>query len=407
MADIPAETRLSNPLTWPFLAAFAGCCLLFWWLQSLLLHFWLDVDIPLEPSILWISLGGLATFTLGYILPSPRLPTLSTSPAVLNRCEEFSYKATLILALPAIVVALRYAVYRWHVGDYFEGEGITLPEQAVMYVYLFFNLLYISAVADPKTDKKKVILVILLAIAPRMLVSFWWRRFFVAQAVIPIVLIALARGWIKLSFKRFVQMVVLGLFILFVPALTRGDNVFGEDEYGRPQLVNYFGYMNTLGFFQDNLNLKYGCPPILVSFSQKVIPYSTLGICTIDVGNDKRVPAALDIILTKQDSDDLMAGTGSNYLLELYLAGGLPAIFVGSTLFGFTCRRFVELIGHRSLYAAIWAESLSRALLAPRGNLGYVFERIPSEVLAIWVVVILSWALFVLRSRRNRVTTTT
>jgi len=315
----------------------------------------------------------------------------------MDRCEEFSYKATLILAVPAMLVALRYAAYRSTVGDYFEGQGITLPEQAVMYTFLFFNLLFVSVVGDIKKDRKKLLLVVALAVVPRLLVSFWWRRFFVAQAIIPIVLIAFARGWVTLSLKRLVQIVVLALFILFVPALTRGDNVFGEDEYGTPQVVNYFGYMSTLVFFQENLDLKYSCPPMLVSFTEKIVPYSTLDICTIDVGKDKGVPAALDIILTKQDSDDLMAGTGSNYLLELYLTGGLPLIIIGSTLFGFTCRRFVALVGHRSLYAAIWAESLSRALLAPRGNLGYVFERIPTEILAVWVVVSLSWMLVVLR----------
>ena len=400
MSGLRVEEQRNNPLTWPFLAGFAGCCVLFWWLQSLLLHFWLGADLSLEPKTLWISAGALATFALGYILPAPKFPLLSTSIMTLDRCEDFSYRATLVLAFPAFLVAIRYFAYRLSVADYFEGQGITLPEQAVMYVHLFVGLLYLSAIADPKKDKRKLALVTLLIVAPRLLVALRWRRFYAAQAIVPIILIALARGWVAVSLKRFLQIAVLGLFILFVPALTRGDKVFGEDEYGTPQVVNYFGYMNSLGFFQDNQNLQYNCPPILVSFTEKIIPYSALGICTVDVGKDKGMPAALDVLLTKQESDDYMAGTGGNYILELYLAGGLTAVFVGSVVFGFACRRFVQLTGHRTLYAGIWAESLSRALLAPRGNLGYVFERIPSELIATWLILAVAWAAAVLRQRR-------
>jgi O-antigen polysaccharide polymerase Wzy len=397
MARLTLEHQGNNPLTWPFLAGFGACCVLFWWLQSLLLHFWLGADLSLEPKTLWISAGALATFALGYILPAPRLPLLSTSNSTLDRCEDFSYRATLILAFPAFLVAIRYLVYRLSVESYFEGQGIALPEQAVMYVHLFVGLLYISTIADPKKDKRKLALAIFLIVAPRLLVAFRWRRFYAAQAIVPIILIALARGWFALSFKRFVQIAVLGLFILFVPALTRGDNVFGEDEYGNPQIVNYFGYMNALGFFQDDKDLAYQCPPLLVSLTAKIVPYGLLNLCTIDVGSDKGLPASTDRMLTKRYSDDMMAGTGSNYLLELYFTGGLTAVFFGSAVFGFSCRRFVAMIGHRSLYASIWAECLSRALLAPRGNLGYVYERIPTLLLATLLVVILSWSISQLR----------
>lgn len=387
----------TNALTWPFLAAFGGCCVLFWWLQSILLHFWLGLNTPIEPKFLWISAGALAAFSIGYILPIPNFSGLATSPAVLDRCENFSFKATIVLAAPAFLVALQYAAYRFTVGDYFEGEGISLLQQAVLYLHLFFGLLYISTLEDPKGHKKRLTLIIFLTIAPRVIVALEWRRFFAAQAVVPIILIALARGWFRISFKRLVQIGLIGLFILFVPALTRGDNVFGQDEEGNPQLVNYFGYMNTLIYFQDNTDLTYQCPPLLVSLTAKIVPYSILGVCTIDLGKDKGFAATLDRLLAKKYSDDIMAGTGGNYLLELYLTGGLGAILLGSAIFGYTCRLFVVCIGYRSLYAAIWAECLSRALFAPRQTIGYVYERIPSEVLAILAVVVLTWAFGVLR----------
>jgi hypothetical protein len=106
----------------------------------------------------------------------------------------------------------------------------------------------------------------------------------------------------------------------------------------------------------------------------------------------------MDRLLTKEYSDDMRAGTGGNYLLELYLTGGVTAIVIGSMLFGLSCRQFVKLIGHRSIYAGIWSECLTRALFAPRGTLGYVYERIPSLVLATTAVVFLSWAFLRMRT---------
>jgi len=84
--------------------------------------------------------------------------------------------------------------------------------------------------------------------------------------------------------------------------------------------------------------------------------------------------------------------------LELYLTGGTAAVIIGSVIFGASCRWLVGSVGQRSLYAGIWAECVSRALFAPRGNLGYVFERVPSLVVTTWLVVAISWGIEVLRA---------
>jgi len=44
-------------------------------------------------------------------------------------------------------------------------------------------------------------------------------------------------------------------------------------------------------------------------------------------------------------------------------------------------------------FAGIWAECLTRTLLAPRGNLSYVLERIPSLVLTTLLVMAIVWAM--------------
>lgn len=391
MLHASSSRARNNPLVWSFVVAFAGSCLLFWWLQSILLHWWLGMDAPIQPKFIWISIGALATFVLGYLLPTPQFSRFSLRNDVVDRCERFAYKCVLIFTVPAFFVAVQFAAYRFGV-PYNEGHGPSLLQQAILYIYLFFGLLYVGAVSDSRRDSKKLLLVIALTIAPRLLISLHWGRFFAAQAIVPILFIAIARRWIKVGWKRLVQLSLIGLFILFVPALTRGDTVFGLDEQGNPQIVSYFGYMNSLGFFQDNTDLSYPCPPLLVSLTAKVIPYSLLRVCTIEVGDQANLPATTEQLLTREYSNDIMAGTGSNYMLELYLTGGLTLVLIGSVIFGFTSRTFVGLISGRSIYAGIWAECLTRSLLGPRGNLGYVYERTPGLVLATLGVVFLSWS---------------
>jgi oligosaccharide repeat unit polymerase len=379
----------AHSIAWFFWAAFAGSCFLFWWLESTLLRVWMGEHDPIQARFLWISAASLILFTLGYLLPAPGLPGLATSEAVLDRCVAFSYVAAIVFSIPAFWVAIKFVIYRLSVG-YLEGHGPSLFQQAALYTHLFLGLLYIGAVRSDKSNIRKIALIAFLTIFPRLLVALRWRRFFLAQAVLPIIFIAIGRGWLKFDLKRIAALGLIAVFILFIPAITRGDKIFGTDELGRPQIVTYFGWMTTLNYVQDNLSLRYTCPPLLVSLTAKLIPYSALGLCTIDIGNDKGLPATMERLLTKKYSNDTMKGTGGNYLLELYLAGGYPAIALGATFLGFTCRRFVELIDHRSLYAGIWAECLGRALLAPRGTLGYVYERIPSLLLATFAVIILS-----------------
>jgi hypothetical protein len=161
-------------------------------------------------------------------------------------------------------------------------------------------------------------------------------------------------------------------------------------------MIKWFASGSSLFRYQDNtdLNLSGRCPPLIVSLSAKTIPYSLLGVCVLEVGSEKNMPATLDRILTVNapgNSIAIVSGTGSNYLLDLYLFGGSLAVFLGSALFGFSCQRFVAWIGKPSLFSGIWAEALTRALMAPRGSLGYVFERIPSLILVTYFVIFAVW----------------
>ncbi len=374
----------SKKMRWLFLGAFIFGCVLFWWLPSALFRFVLHVDDPVRNWALWVSLLGVITFTAGYLLPPVRIKSI-LPPYVIDACETLSYKGTLWIGFPAIVLAGQFFYSRSGV-DYGQGQGLSLIHQAVLYTHMFFAFLFLGVARTIPQDRRRIIIASILIILPRFIISLRWGRFFLVQAIVPIVFIALARGWMRLSGKRVLQLGALAMFILLVPPLTRGDKFFGQDE-----TVTFFEAGSSLRLFQDNvdLNLTERCPPLLVSMTAKLIPYGLLDVCTMEIYGSKGVPATLDRILTDNDpsTQGTLYGTGANYLLELYLTGGIGAIILGSVFFGFSSRCFVQWISQRSLFAGIWAECLSRALFAPRGTLGYVYERIPSLLITTLIIV--------------------
>jgi hypothetical protein len=365
---------------WFFLGAFVFSCFLFWWLPSVLFRLFAHAEDAVRMDTIAVSAVALALFVGGYLMPWRSRARRGMSAPMMDSCEELAYRAVLLLALPALVIALVYFNGRAGV-DYGAGDPIPSSFQAILYTHLFFAFLYLGAAEPEIHGWRRVLLVIWLVSLPRLIDSLRGGRFFLAQAVVPAVLMAVARGWIRLSAARMAQFLLLAAAIIFVPSYTRGDDFRGGDAF-----IQFFASGSSLRTYQENLDLDLTgrCPPLLVSLTAKTVPYHWLGICTIDIWQTKGLPATLDRILAYNEpgSEVALTGPGSNYLLELSLTAGLPAVFAGSAFFGFICRRFVGAIGRRSLYAGIWAECLTRALLAPRGNLGYVFERIPSLVLA-------------------------
>jgi hypothetical protein len=387
MIDCALISNKNNRGKWFFLGAFLFACLLFWWFPSLLFRKVVHMEDPVLGQTIVISAVATLLFIAAYLLPTHRSSSNMFSEALVSACENFSYRATVLFFTPALLFAAQFWSSRSNV-DYGSGAGLSALQQAVLYIHLFFGFMYIGAVNPKKQEWRRIRIVMALIILPRLIVSLHWGRFFLAQAVVPLVFIAVARGWIRFSVKRMAQFTALAFVLIFVPALTRGDNLAGQSE-----ITEFFAEGSTLRLLQDNLDLDLNgrCLPLIVSMTAKVFPYSATGMCVIDIWGMKKLPATLDRILAYNEpgSEVLLVGPGSNYLLELYLSGGIFTLLAGAAFFGFSCRRFVAWIGRRSLFSGIWAECLTRALLAPRSNLGYVYERIPSLVLATLLVVLI------------------
>jgi hypothetical protein len=376
---------------WFFLGAFIFACFLFWWLPSLLFRAVVHQADTVESGTIAISALALVLFIAGYLFPTFGRPVRQFSEPVLDACGNFAYTITIYLTLPALILAVQF--WRSHSGTSYAGSApIPLSHQAVLYIHLFFGFMFLGASNPKQKGWRRILIATILVTLPRLIISLHWGRFFLAQAIVPALLIAFARGWIHFSVKRVVQVIALALAILFVPALTRGDSMMNREE-----IIDWFAAGSTLRLYQKNidLNLNGYCNPFLVGMTAKVIPYGQLDICVLEsFAGKKRMPATISRILTFNDPLTFLgtqSGTGGNYLLELYLLGGLAAVYAGSALFGFICRQFVSWIGIRSLFSGIWAECLTRALFAPRGEFTYVFERIPSLVLTTLFVVLIVW----------------
>lgn len=380
--------RPHRPIRKVYLTAFMLSSFLFWWLPSVLFHI-AGLKDPLHNWTLWVSFFALAAFIVGYKVKPFRVRK-QLPESTYDRCERLAYLATIWWSIPALIVAIIFFLSRSGVA-YGTGSSIPGSFQAVLYLHLFVGLLFLGASRAERGNDRKVILASILLILPRLIISLHWGRFFVAQAVIPVAFIAIARGWVRLSWKRVLQLCLIGLIVVFVPSLTRGDRLAQQGK-----LIQFFAAGSTLNLFQNNLslNLDGRCPPLLVSLTAQIFPYHELGICTLDVWGEKNIPATLDRILAynQPGSEGNLTGPGANYILGLYLTGGLAGILIGAFLFGYTNSCFTEWISRRSLYAGIWAVCLTRSLLAPRNTLGYVYERIPSLVLATWAVVLIAYA---------------
>jgi len=384
-----------------FLWAFVSACFLFWWLPTLIFRYLIGWPDSVQDSTLWISAAALLLFVGGYLLPWPQRSTGSRQHPLIDACSTFAYRATLLLFVPSILAAIQLWMSR--TGAVY-GAGPPIPRlyQALWYTHLFFGFMFLGSAEPRRIGWRPVLVASILLTLPRLMVALRGGRFFLAQAVVPALLIAYARGWLRISLKRSLQLLLAALFLVFVPSISRGDLVVGQQES-----IRFFAAGSSLQLFQDNMDLDLSgrCPPLLVSLTAKTIPYGMLDVCTLEIGGLKNMPATLGRILTVNDPttfNGYAGGTGSNYLLELYLTGGIFAVYAGSALFGTTCRLFIGWIGRRSLFSGIWAECLTRALFAPRNDLGYVYERIPSLVCATFLVMFVVCAAQLLRAEYGR-----
>jgi hypothetical protein len=360
----------------------------------------LEVGDPVTDSSLGLSLLSAALFAAGFCMARFRGRPRRLSAGSLDVCEDLAYKATLVLFAPAIGVAAALAD-----APYGAEGDVPLAAKAMFYLHLFFGFLFLGVARADGRSKRRVWMAAAMIALPRILVSVHFGREFLAQGVVPILFLAVARGFLPLTRTRLSLVAALGLWILFVPSLTRGDPVFGGGaaeaagpdlgDAAVPAFVSWISGGSSLQVTQDymNLDLDRRCPPLLVSLTAKLVPYGLLHVCTVSLSG-REMAASLDRLVTWEangaDGSMRDGGVGTSYLLELYLTGGMAAVIVGSFGFGWVCRFFAVSMAGRSLFCGVWADCLMRAVWSPRCTLGYVYERVPGLLLASLLVLLIA-----------------
>ena len=271
-----------------------------------------------------------------------------------------------------------------------------------LYLQLFFGFMYLSTLRVEKHSKNEVKIAVLFVILPRAIISLHYYRMYTAFAILPVIFIATARGWIKLTAKRIVELLALGAFLVVIPSALRGDFKSYSVNAASENLRMFSG--NSRMFAGDwllsgsslivfdkfhNTSMLGLCSPLFVSLSEDIIPYQKLGICTVPYAGTTRVGNSAGVATYIVDGDNpIRASSGSIYILDLYWLGGIIAVAVGSFVMGATCKFFVKSMGNRTIFCGIWAECLVRSLLAVRGTYGGIYQRIPSLLLATFLCVL-------------------
>ncbi len=387
-----------------YLYFFLFSCLLFWWLPSILYRVFSYGEDPVHSFTLMISLGAVLAFILGYkIFINYKIVFFKINENTINRVSVLAKYLSIYSAFPSLFFAIVFFIYRSSVA-YGSGEGLPFLYQTFFYAQMTFFFLYITTTDDIKYHKKTFYFIVLLSISIRLIVSLHWGRFFVGQIIFAYFLVAIARGWLVLNKKNLIKLAFWGLVIFIVPAITRGSLSTSNSLMNQRTIINFIARGSTLKLFQDNLNidLHHWCNPLLVSLTAQTVPYHLMNMCTINIWGQHGLPATLDRILALKELGPnamySLDGPGSNYLLELYVsAGKIFGVIVGSFFLGaFAAFSFISL-SKKTLFGLLWIEFLTRAIFAPRSNLGYAFERFPSLLLLIFLVSLISY--FVFRNR--------
>lgn len=393
-----------------YLFIFFGACIVFWWSPSIII-FINGYESFLKEETVIISLTAFIFFAFGYLLFKDKyFMVFSYNNSLILKVNAFSKLLTIGFSIPSIVLAIVFYITRSALS-YGEGDGVPLIYQAFFYAQLSFFFIYVASSSDEEKKSKTFLFIVFISVLIRLIVSLKWGRFFLIQGVFPVLIIFVARNWIKITFKNILIFLLSGLFVFFVPSYFRGDfdqakEIVTEidfDKIDKDSLaLDYMKSSSTLKLFQDNKDDDYSkwCNPLIVSLTQKIIPYSVLDICVMDIWREKSLATTLDRILAYKElgpeiSQEVLNGPGSNYLLESYVSlGGVVGVCIVSFLLGIITAISFNSLTSVSLFGSIWLEVLTRAVLAPRGNIGYVFERIPMLLITTYGFIILSQLLY-------------
>lgn len=402
-----------------FLFLFLLSCIIFWWMPYFI-NIHVGIGREISQYTFLVSLFNFLFFSIGYItlyfsLKNIRFRPLFFRDYSLRKLSEFTENLLVLITPICLIFAIIFFFMRL---GYKYGEGPYMPFifQVFFYLQIFLYFVYATTIDITNYKQKKFILLTIFFVLTRLIVSLQWGRLFLAYSIVPLFILLLARGIIRLTFKNIVVALGLFLVLLFAIPFFRGDfskiqgnSIFVEIAYslafGGPISLfdeyKYFSYEEIA----KAVGIDPGCNPLLISLTAWLIPYKYLGICTMDIWQAEGRPATLDRIfamleLGPKTAYETLYGPSSVYFIELYFAFGenLFIVYLMSALLGGLSAFAYTRLRYKTLFGVAYLEILLKVLFAPRSNFGQIFEKaIPFAFGVIIILLLISLINFLRR----------
>lgn len=292
------------------------------------------------------------------------------------------------LAPVSATLAVAFLGMRWGT-EYGEGDSMPYAFQIVFYSHLYAFFFYLRFVDEREIRKRRFLLLSVAVVLPRLLIATHWGRFFVGQAVLPLVFAILVGGGVVVRARHVLMIVAGAVCIYFVLPMLRGDDVAQDGSESVLKFIAAGGPVSLVGQVEDvnrafpNVNfLKTGLvgpfAPGLLSSDER-----------IDIWGQEGAPLTLDRAFASLEGIGFysLTGPGSVYVADLLVLGGMAALVAGSVVIGgfLAATRFLYRLN--PLVSLALFDIVSKIIFLPRTSFTYLIDRI--VVLTLFCAVLL------------------
>lgn len=291
--------------------------------------------------------------------------------------RRFCARVIAYLSPLCFVLAFSFLATRWNV-EYGEGDSIPYVYQIGLYSHLYAYFVYLRFVDEREVRSRRFLLLSLAVVLPRLLIATHWGRFFVGQAILPLMFAVLIGGKVNVKLRHVLMIVLGAASIYFVLPMMRGDEVTDGGSESLLKFIAAGGPVSLVGQV-DDVNRAY--PDVNFLMTGLVGPFAP-GLLTpeerIDIWGQEGAPLTLDRAFAALEGVGFysLTGPGSVYVADLLVLGGLPVLIAGSIVIGafLALTRFVYRLNPLASLALF--DIASKIVFLPRTSFTYLIDRI-------------------------------
>ncbi|SAK92954.1 hypothetical protein AWB79_06885 [Caballeronia hypogeia] len=351
---------------------------IFWVIpEAIRIHFFETWQVEEVYAYLAVSAAVVALSYAAFVALLKRTASDVAGEAPAEAMRLFATTSIVLLTPICVALAAVFVAMRWS-ADYGEGDTMPYVFQIFLYSHLYLLFFYLRFVDEQEVKSRRFLLLSLAVVLPRLLISTHWGRFFVGQAVLPLVFAALVGGGIMVKGRHILLIVAGAALIYFALPMLRGDDVVtgGSDSLlkfvaaGGP--VSLVGQVEDVGRAFPNVDfLKTG---LIGPFAPDLLNPDE----RIDIWGQEGAPLTLDRAFAALEGIGFysLTGPGSVYVADLLVLGGFVALMAGSIVIGgfLALTRFLYRLN--PLFSLALFDIVSKTVFLPRTSFTYLIDRI-------------------------------